>query len=917
MFRENQMPTFLLLLLLLSSLAMAGESNAADERDELLQLGLRAANLNPQALAFDLLPEGRDSLRLARVDEVLFEARRLDHWADSLALDLENCRLLADLFERANLELTRSAHSPPAAFSETAQRIGARRWKSWLNSLRELAQERLMPEDSLASIEQDLRSLLEEDEGEEELDVFAADSLERAHRKAWEEKVKRIQRIELPKPAEIHALLARLDHLFLDLSFLQAVLENRHTSTHPEYGEVYYADEWIAIGAEGSNSWTAPLPPLVIDMGGDDQYRGAVAVSRGGLAVVLDLAGNDSYRCSESPGLASTVCGLSLLLDAEGNDEYVADDFALGAALGGLALLVDHAGDDRYEGDTFVEGAGSMGLGVLIDSEGSDSYTACVNSQAFGHIGGMGLLRDAAGNDVYLLRPRYLDVIRYEDHYVTLGQGFAIGVRPDLSGGIGLLIDESGNDLYTSDIYGQGSAYWWSLGALVDRRGHDRYVSHQYAQGAGIHLAAGILLEGEGDDVYVSRGVSQGCGHDLGLGWLADDSGNDNYLCWDLSQAAGSANGTGVLTDLAGWDVYAARKSNVHGYGNPRRRTGSLGLFLEAGGPDGYLGTGGADSLWRFSRRGFGLALNEELRAELGAEEHAPVVAEESWNPNLADQNEELDPLFDSLDTVDHLYVWAIRLEPRWAKEKLIAKRQLKARGEELLQFMVREHILESRRSWERHAIKDLLRDQGAEALPFLSAVLDTASAGARSMALWTLSLQPDLADASLFLPLLEDSLFQARAGLRSSVLENLALRGDTGLSALQDGLADESADVRRAAAWGLGKVNSNAGSRRALLRSLGDPSLAVRTAASLSLQADSLLGREEVLAELTAQESKLLQRRELLSLYAYRWPAEARELYARMPQEEALKLESIWLRSELGLEAASTGDSPASGETE
>ncbi len=915
MLREILMSSYILPLFFLGALCHAAEVSPVVQRDQLLNLGLETANLSEQALAFDLLPEGHDSLRLACVDDVLHDARRLDHWADSLALDLGECRLLSRLYERANLELTRSGHLPPVAFRETGERIGARRWRSWIDELQKLANTRLMLADTVARIEEDLRSLLREDEEQEEINVFTADSLERAGRKEWEAKVERIQQTTVPDPASLHALLLRLDHLYLDLPFLLAALEERRTTTHERFGEVYYADEWVAIGAAGPNTWTAPLPPIVIDIGGDDRYEGAVAVSRGSLAVVMDLAGNDSYRCSESPGLASTICGVSLLLDAEGNDEYVADDIALGAALGGVAMLVDHVGDDRYEGDTFVQGAGSMGVGVLVDSEGNDSYTACANAQAFGHIGGMGLLRDAEGNDVYLLRPRYLDVIRYEDHYVTLGQGFAIGVRPDLSGGIGLLVDEAGGDLYTSDIYGQGSAYWWSLGALVDRQGNDRYISYQYAQGAGIHLAAGLLLDGAGDDVYVSRGVSQGCGHDLGLGWLADDGGNDNYVCWDLSQAAGSANGTGVLTDLSGWDVYAARKDNVHGYGNPRRNSGSLGLFLEAGGPDGYLGVGQADSLWRFSRRGFGLALSDELRAELGADPEPQVVEESSWNPNLADMGAELDELFDSLDTVDHLYVWSIRLEPRWALEKTIAKRQLKARGSELLDFMVRERILDSRRSWERHAIKDLLLEQGADALPFLSSVLDTASAGARSMALWVLSLEEEVGDCDLFLSLLEDSLVQARAGLRATVLENIAVRagGDKeALDVLVEALADEDADVRRASAWGLGKVETDPHARLTLLRTLGDTSLIVRTATRLSLERDSLLGSREVLNEVTAQEENRVLRRELLSLYAARWPELARDLVLRMPEDPALELERVFLRRELDLEPV-----PASGERE
>jgi hypothetical protein len=48
-------------------------------------------------------------------------------------------------------------------------------------------------------------------------------------------------------------------------------------------------------------------------------------------------------------------------------------------------------------------------------------------------VGGLGLLQDAAGNDQYLMQPRYVDQIRYDDHHLTMGQGFGFGLRPDLS----------------------------------------------------------------------------------------------------------------------------------------------------------------------------------------------------------------------------------------------------------------------------------------------------------------------------------------------------------------------------------------------------------------------------------------------------------------------------------------------------
>jgi len=108
--------------------------------------------------------------------------------------------------------------------------------------------------------------------------------------------------------------------------------------------------------------------------------------------------------------------------------------------------------------------------------------------------------------------------------------------------------------------------------------------------------------------------VSQGCGHDLAFGLLLDCSGNDQYNAFDLSQAAGSANGIGMLIDLAGDDGHIARvKKNTHGYGNPRRDYGSIGLFLDLAGKDDYRGYGSDNSYWvTDSKWGIGADLSGE-----------------------------------------------------------------------------------------------------------------------------------------------------------------------------------------------------------------------------------------------------------------------------------------------------------------
>jgi hypothetical protein len=373
------------------------------------------------------------------------------------------------------------------------------------------------------------------------------------------------------------------------------------------HGDFYFYSEEdgirIAIGGPGKNIYTGDFD-FIIDMGGDDIYnidkhtpsrQGEPPLSRGelnagGFSCIIDLAGNDFYTTSSDFALAGGLFSSSFIFDKEGDDIYESKGAGnLGAAIGGLGLLYDEKGNDTYKGISFSIGAGCFGVGLLVDREGNDFYIANSYSQGFGFTEGIGAIVDNKGNDSYLVDSRSLDIGRYNDHYVSMCQGYGLGLRPFYAGGIGLIIEGAGNDIYNTDIFGQGGAYWYSLGAIVDKSGHDKYNGYQYSQGSGIHLAVGLLKDYDGWDQYQSNGVSQGCGHDFGYGMLWDVKGNDNYSAYSLSQGAGNADGIGILIDESGTDGYLNKyPSNTRGYGNARREFGSLGIFLDASGEDYY-----------------------------------------------------------------------------------------------------------------------------------------------------------------------------------------------------------------------------------------------------------------------------------------------------------------------------------------
>ncbi|MGB3017390.1 MAG: HEAT repeat domain-containing protein [Ignavibacteria bacterium] len=354
----------------------------------------------------------------------------------------------------------------------------------------------------------------------------------------------------------------------------------------------FYDDEGItiAIGGDGPNRYEGYFD-LIVDMGGNDVY--SLASSEDSYSsspqCIIDLGGNDLFESDNDFAIASAFFGSSFIFDSSGDDVYKGAGTSVGSAVCGLGVIIDEGGNDIYRGVNHSLGAATFGVGLIRDNSGNDTYIANSNSQGFGMTGGIGVITDITGNDSYIVDARSLDIGRYEDHYVSMCQGYGEGVRPYYAGGIGAIIEAGGNDIYNADIFGQGGAYWFAMGCIADKSGNDKYNSYQYGQGAGIHLAVGILKDYEGWDFYSSNGVSQGCGHDYGFGLLHDHKGNDNYSAYSLSQGAGNANGIGIFLDEDGRDGYLNKEpGNTRGYGNSRREYGSIGLFADASGEDFY-----------------------------------------------------------------------------------------------------------------------------------------------------------------------------------------------------------------------------------------------------------------------------------------------------------------------------------------
>ena len=431
-----------------------------------------------------------------------------------------------------------------------------------------------------------------------------------------------------PAPAASNFLAVVKD---VDLGLLLAAARAFHGAVRDLRDDVAGVERWpsqparfetpfgaVVVGTPESDGYACDAL-LVLDPGGDDRYgagAGAANALRGvRFAAIVDLAGSDRYDTDDLLGAGAAVFGAAVVMDDAGNDTYRTAYAGQGSAFFGAAWMEDAAGDDTYRAGGSAQGAGTVGVGCLRDAAGNDVYDVGMMGQGFAGVLGVGLLVDAAGNDRYLAGGREHDYERNDDRYVSLAQGFAIGLRPFAGGGVAALVDLAGNDTYEADVFGQGVSYWYSAGLLLDAAGDDTYSVYQYGQGAGIHLSSGLLADGGGKDFYTGYILVQGAAHDYGVGMMVEQGGDDTYSADHHSQGRAINNALAVLADEGGNDAYFARQPDqCQGVGNDgdKREYGSIALLLDLAGADRY--SCGAEDGARMKRPDFGIVY--DVKAE-------------------------------------------------------------------------------------------------------------------------------------------------------------------------------------------------------------------------------------------------------------------------------------------------------------
>ena len=253
---------------------------------------------------------------------------------------------------------------------------------------------------------------------------------------------------------------------------------------------------------------------MLIDLDGNDTYHAAMW-SQGfghsaGFGVLEDANGRDHYYLGglyedsypEHPGYEGWGQGLGAGFRG-----------SAGSACGGIGIMLDGGGDDTYEFDYIAHGGGYwLGVGMMRDFGGNDRHIGSTaldyygkrRSQAqwqqygngFGCHYALGFLFDDDGGDIY------------EGNNLGMGMGWNLSV--------GYLCDFTGNDTYQSrGELMQGVGAQASLGVLLDRFGDDIYTGgsqgsasptmdpkyHNIAQAGGNFS---FLVDYDGTDKYSS-----------------------------------------------------------------------------------------------------------------------------------------------------------------------------------------------------------------------------------------------------------------------------------------------------------------------------------------------------------------------------------------------------------------------------
>ncbi len=240
---------------------------------------------------------------------------------------------------------------------------------------------------------------------------------------------------------------------------------------------------------------------ILLKGGGNDKYHlyqeGQGYGCTLGVGLLIDRAGNDSYVADDTnikyPSDQTKEHNSSC---AQGAGFGQRRDYIDGEGLaGGIGMLLDLKGNDTYYGGVFTQAVGYLyGIGILDDREGNDTYRGVWYAQSAAAHDAFSLLAEGGGDDTYTstncmrlgAAHDFSTSIFLEeggnDKYLVTGSGFGLGLHNSL----GLFLELGGDDQYAGPLSSmapvdgdkpgrsRGESPTW--GAFIDFGGKDTYA---------------------------------------------------------------------------------------------------------------------------------------------------------------------------------------------------------------------------------------------------------------------------------------------------------------------------------------------------------------------------------------------------------------------------------------------------------
>ncbi|MHC5077672.1 MAG: HEAT repeat domain-containing protein [Planctomycetota bacterium] len=148
---------------------------------------------------------------------------------------------------------------------------------------------------------------------------------------------------------------------------------------------------WDSSCAQGAASGMRPWPPT-----------GKLTVY-GGVALLSEAGGNDTYHCYNIGQGGSYIFALGMLVDSAGDDTYTGKNYTRGVGVHlSAAICIDKAGNDLHLGDYGQNGMSlDRASSVFIDLAGDDLYRCKAGLGFSTKPRGCAIFVEAAGNDIY------------------------------------------------------------------------------------------------------------------------------------------------------------------------------------------------------------------------------------------------------------------------------------------------------------------------------------------------------------------------------------------------------------------------------------------------------------------------------------------------------------------------------------